>query len=466
MAGLCEGGNEPPGSLKAKLFATGVALSAKVFACRSEECINAIKISSYLSTVRSVLGRSFNTIRCRHPGCNETETLGHVLGFCRKTELLRNDRHHKARTGIADVLKRRGWEVYEELHCVSSLDSNRRADIVAIHRTQSKGIVLDPTIRFERDALQAQHVDVERKSIYESCIPYLSEKYNIPTTIFLQFCLHCMMRYIMEKNSIPHENVNVFFLLLHRVALAIRRNTYFTHDGASAHFSVNVRRFLNKRFIDRQVLRLTIIDRLIIANIRGISLNSWTAALTSVQDLWLKKPEHDKLRSSCDPTQKSLTGLYQIYDVSIICQPDRSRLVPVAWQQWSEMEALIPSPAACEVRSVIKFFNAQSIAPIEIHRQLCQVYGPNIMSKQMVRRWCKQFSEGRQSVHDEERSGRPSLINDDRVELMRQSIMENRRFTITELSSHFLQISRSLLHEIVTKHLLFKKVVPGGCRKT
>ncbi|KAJ4436264.1 hypothetical protein ANN_18895 [Periplaneta americana] len=136
----------------------------------------------------------------------------------------------------------------------------------------------------------------------------------------------------------------------------------------------------------------------------------------------------------------------------------RSRLVPVVWQQWSEMEALIPSLAACEVRSVIKFFNAQSIAPIEIHRQLCQVYGPNIMSKQMVRRWCRQFSEGRQSVHDEERSERPSLINDDRVEVMRQCIMENRRFTITELSSHFPHISRSLLHEIVTKHLLFKKV--------
>ena len=36
---------------------------------------------------------------------------------------------------------------------------------------------------------------------------------------------------------------------------------------------------------------------------------------------------------------------------------------------------------ACEVWSVIKFLNAQSIAPIEIHCQLCQVYGPNIMSK-------------------------------------------------------------------------------------
>ncbi|KAJ4451550.1 hypothetical protein ANN_03016, partial [Periplaneta americana] len=76
----------------------------------------------------------------------------------------------------------------------------------------------------------------------------------------------------------------------------------------------------------------------------------------------------------------------------------------------------------------------------------------------MVRRWCRQFSEGRQSVHDEERSARPSLFNDDRVELVRQCIMENHRFTITELSSHFPQISRSLLHEIVTKHLLFKKV--------
>ena len=36
------------------------------------------------------------------------------------------------------------------------------------------------------------------------------------------------------------------------------------------------------------------------------------------------------------------------------------------------MEALILAPADCEVRTVIKFLDAQSIAPIEIHRQLCQ----------------------------------------------------------------------------------------------
>ncbi|KAJ4447192.1 hypothetical protein ANN_09193 [Periplaneta americana] len=117
------------------------------------------------------------------------ERIGHVLGFCRKTELLLNNRHHKARTGIADVLKRRGWEVYEEIHCVSFSNSNKRADIVAIHRTQSKGIVLDPTIWFERDALQAQHVDEEKKSIYESCIPYLMLSLKEKTNLYKQLIL-------------------------------------------------------------------------------------------------------------------------------------------------------------------------------------------------------------------------------------------------------------------------------------
>ncbi|KAJ4436483.1 hypothetical protein ANN_16514 [Periplaneta americana] len=115
-------------------------------------------MSSNVSAVRSVPGRSFNTTRCRHPSCNEMETLGYVLGFCREMELLCNNRHHKARIGIAE------------------------SSSIMCGRTQSKELVLDPTIRFERDALQAQHVDEKKKYIYESCIPYLSEKYNIPTS--------------------------------------------------------------------------------------------------------------------------------------------------------------------------------------------------------------------------------------------------------------------------------------------
>ena len=39
---------------------------------------------------------------------------------------------------------------------------------------------------------------------------------------------------------------------------------------------------------------------------------------------------------------------------------------------------------------------------------LVQVYGDNVMKKTTVYKWVKRFSEGRQSVTDEESSGRPA----------------------------------------------------------
>jgi len=38
---------------------------------------------------------------------------------------------------------------------------------------------------------------------------------------------------------------------------------------------------------------------------------------------------------------------------------------------------------------------------------LVQVYGDSAMKKTAVHRWVKRFSEGRECVTDEERSGRP-----------------------------------------------------------
>ena len=55
----------------------------------------------------------------------------------------------------------------------------------------------------------------------------------------------------------------------------------------------------------------------------------------------------------------------------VACTSGTSRVLTVASLKRLNMEALIPAPADCEVQSVIKFFNAQSVAPIEIHRQLC-----------------------------------------------------------------------------------------------
>ncbi|GBM46661.1 Dihydropyrimidine dehydrogenase [NADP(+)] [Araneus ventricosus] len=72
----------------------------------------------------------------------------------------------------------------------------------------------------------------------------------------------------------------------------------------------------------------------------------------------------------------------------------------------------IADPADCEVRSVIQFLNSKKVKPAEIHRQLVEIYGGNVMTDGMVRKWVRQFNDGRTNVHDEARSGRPSVVND------------------------------------------------------
>jgi len=69
--------------------------------------------------------------------------------------------------------------------------------------------------------------------------------------------------------------------------------------------------------------------------------------------------------------------------------------------------APIQSPAKGEVRSVIWFLNAKGERPAETHKQIVAVYG-NVMNRQNVTKWCREFSEGMTDVHDEQRSGRPS----------------------------------------------------------
>ncbi|KAJ4431871.1 hypothetical protein ANN_20477 [Periplaneta americana] len=79
----------------------------------------------------------------------------------------------------------------------------------------------------------------------------------------------------------------------------------------------------------------------------------------------------------------------------------------------------------------------------DIHHQLCEVYGDDAISDGMVRRWVRKFNEVRISVHDEQHTGRPSLINDDLVRAVDEKIHEDRRFTISLLSLNFPQMLRS-----------------------
>ena len=80
--------------------------------------------------------------------------------------------------------------------------------------------------------------------------------------------------------------------------------------------------------------------------------------------------------------------------------------------------------------------HAQKQSPAEIQRQY--VCRPDIMIDSMDRRWCGQFTEGRTNVHDEDCSGRSSLVTPELMESVRQVVLQNRHFTISELSVQWL----------------------------
>ncbi|GBM49535.1 hypothetical protein AVEN_108772-1 [Araneus ventricosus] len=116
----------------------------------------------------------------------------------------------------------------------------------------------------------------------------------------------------------------------------------------------------------------------------------------------------------------------------------------------------IADPSDCEVRSVIRFLNVNNVKQTEIHRQLVEIYGENVMTDGMVRKWVRQFNDGRTSGLDEAQSGRP-VVNDGLVAKVNEKIRENRRFTIRMLCLEFPQISKTVLHENVTNRLNYRK---------
>ena len=60
------------------------------------------------------------------------------------------------------------------------------------------------------------------------------------------------------------------------------------------------------------------------------------------------------------------------------------------------------------------------------------------------------FNEGRENVHDEARSWCPSVVNFDLMRKVKERVRDDRRLTISDLSLHFPQISRTVPYDIVS----------------
>jgi len=107
---------------------------------------------------------------------------------------------------------------------------------------------------------------------------------------------------------------------------------------------------------------------------------------------------------------------------------------------------------------VIRFLQAENVRPSKIHRRLVAVYGEHVMNAASFRKWCIMFTNGRTNVHDPERSGRPSDITDALKEKVNSIIRENRHFTISEVDEQCPEVSVTVVYEIVTEHLQYRKI--------
>lgn len=123
----------------------------------------------------------------------------------------------------------------------------------------------------------------------------------------------------------------------------------------------------------------------------------------------------------------------------------------------SNMSARLDQWNKQEVRAVIRFLNAKNLSAAEIHRQLVDVYGEDVMTRQSVAKWCVHFRAGRVIMEDSERRGRPTTANTaNNRTLVEKAIRSNSRITVRELHQD-LNLSHGTVIKII-RELGFHKV--------
>jgi len=111
-----------------------------------------------------------------------------------------------------------------------------------------------------------------------------------------------------------------------------------------------------------------------------------------------------------------------------------------------------------EQQTNIKFLVKLGKSGNKIREMLVQLYGDNAMKKTALYTWVKRFSEGRESVTDEERSGWPATSRtEENIAKIHQIVRENRRLTVKSIEEQ-VNIDREAVRKILTEDLDMRKV--------
>lgn len=111
-----------------------------------------------------------------------------------------------------------------------------------------------------------------------------------------------------------------------------------------------------------------------------------------------------------------------------------------------------------EQRVCVKFCVANGFSAAETLRMLQKAFGEDSMSQNRTFVWHKDFKEGRESVSDMPRSGRPSTsTTDENIASVKNLVMENRSISIREIAA-LLDISFGSTEHILTEILGMKRI--------
>lgn len=111
-----------------------------------------------------------------------------------------------------------------------------------------------------------------------------------------------------------------------------------------------------------------------------------------------------------------------------------------------------------EQRCAIRFCFKLGHSATETFQKLQQAYGDSVLSRAQVFRWFKEFSEGREAIEDEPRSGRPSTAKtDENVIKVRDLVRSDRRLTVRMIGEQ-LGLTHTTVHQILTNDLEMRKI--------